>query len=107
MSVTSTLNTEVLEGGTIIISASFTDENGNAATPSELSYTLYNHANGVINGKENVSITPDTAVSVTLYGDDLPSGNLFFLVEGKYNSDAGSDLPIKAYAKFDVEPKVR
>ena len=101
MSVTSSLSTEVLEGGTIIVTASFQDENGDAATPKTLKYTL-KHGGIVVNSKEDISITPGESVSVTLSGDDLPQGEVFFILEGTYDSSAGTDLPLKGRAKITV-----
>jgi len=102
MAVTSSLSVEVLAGGTIIVSASFEDENSDAVTPNTLTYTLLNEYEEVINSIEDESITPDTTVSVTLSGDDVPAGNNYFIVEGTYDSSAGSDLPLKGYATYSV-----
>ena len=103
MSVTASLSVDVLDGGTIILSASFKDEDGVAVTPNELTYTLLNEYEEVVNSREDVSITPAESVSVTLSGADLPAGTHYWIVEGTYDSNAGTDLPLKGYATFTVQ----
>lgn len=101
MSVTAELDTSVLEGGTIVVTASFTDEDGNSVTPNELKYTLKKEGM-IVNEKEEESVTPSSSVDVVLSGDDLPQGTLYFIIEGTYDSNAGSDLPLKGWAKIEV-----
>ena len=103
MTVTATLSIDVLEGGTVGVTAAFTDEDGDAATPKTLTYTLLNAKEEVINSKEDETLTPATSVTVPLSGDDLPAGKIFFVVNGTYDSDLGSDLPLKGYADFTVK----
>lgn len=98
MSVTTTLNVSVLAGGTVIVGASFQDEDENSVTPNTLNYTVLNEYEEVINSLDEISITPDTSIQVTLSGDDLPEGKPYFLLKGTYDSSAGSDLPLKGYA---------
>lgn len=105
MSVTASLSVDVLDGGTIILSASFQDEDGAAVVPNELTYTLLNEYEEVVNSRENITITPAESVSVTLSGDDLPAGTLYWVIEGTYDSSAGSDLQLVGYAYFHVQQR--
>jgi hypothetical protein len=101
MSVTAELDTSVLEGSTIVVTASFTDEDGNSVVPNELKYTLKKEGT-IVNSKDETSISPSSSVDVVLSGDDLPQGTLYFIIEGTYDSNAGSDLPLKGWAKIEV-----
>lgn len=103
MAVTTSLSVEILVGGTVVLSASFKDEDGNVVVPNTLTYTLLNKHKEIINSKEDISITPASSVDVTLSGNDLPVGKHYFIIEGTYNSDAGNDLPLKGYATFTVK----
>ena len=102
------LTTNAIEKSTFVITASFTDEDGNAVTPNELTWTLSDSDGTVINSRQDVSLTPATSVDILLQGDDLVvSGNRddrrrIVLIEGTYNSAAGSDLPIRDEVKFQI-----
>ena len=104
-----TLTTSAIEGGTYVISFSFTDEDGDPVTPNQLSWTLTDDEGNVINSREDVVISPPAAsVDVLLQGDDLDPGDsklaeLIFTIEGTYNSDLGSNLPIVAQCKLPVD----
>ena len=103
MSVTASLSVDVLQGGTIVLTASFTDEDGNSVVPNTLTYTLLDAYEEVVNTLEDQTITPASSVEVVLSGDDLPDAvSYYFVVEGTYDSDAGTDLPLKGYATFTV-----
>ena len=101
MSVTATLDTSVIEGSTIVVTAAFTDEDGDSVAPNELKYTLKREG-VIVNSKEEISITPSSSVDVVLSGDDLPQGTLYFIIEGTYDSNAGTDLSLKGWAKIVV-----
>jgi len=102
------LNTNAVELSTYQVTFSFTDEAGTAVTPNALTWTLTAADGTVINSRENVSVpTPAASTTITLSGDDLslPAGlgkTRHLTVVGTYDSDAGSDLPIKDAAIFDV-----
>lgn len=103
-----TLTTHAVEESTFIITASFTDEDGNAVTPSTLKWTLTDDAGNVINSREDVSIAPASSVDIVLSGDDLALSGYgpafrILTIEGTYSSDAGSDLPLKDSVKFVVD----
>ncbi|MBW2030759.1 MAG: hypothetical protein JRJ31_16980 [Deltaproteobacteria bacterium] len=106
------------EKGTVGIEISFTDENGNAVTPDSITWTLtnmpasYTETPTVINNREDVSVTPDSTVTVVLKGDDLSllSTELdesfvdrVLSLEYTYTSSYGSGLPGKAQYIFTVE----
>jgi len=106
------------EKGTVGIEISFTDENGNAVTPDSITWTLtnmpasYTETPIVINDREDVSVTPDSTVTVVLKGDDLSllSTELdesfvdrVLSLEYTYTSSYGSGLPGKAQYIFTVE----
>lgn len=102
MAVTASLSTEVLEGGTIGVVVSFEDDNGDPAVPNTLTYTLRDAYEEIINSKDKETLTPDTSVTVPLYGDDIPAGKVYFIIEGDYDSDLGSGLPLKGYATLNI-----
>ena len=103
MAVTASLSVDVLEGGTIIVGASFEDEAGSSVVPNTLTYTVLNEYEEVVNSLEDQTISPASSIEVTLSGNDLPAGKLYFIIEGTYDSDAGSGLPLKGYATFTVQ----
>ena len=103
MAATASLSVDVLEGGTVIVGASFEDSKGSSVTPNTLTYTVLNEYEEVVNSLKDQTISPSSSIEVTLSGDDLPAGKLYFLVEGTYDSDAGSNLPLKGYATFTVQ----
>jgi len=104
------VTTEAIEKSTFVISVSFTDEDDSAVVPnSGLTWTLTDMDGDVINNRENVSITPASTIYIVLQGDDLEiadSSNNYegriITVEGTYDSDLGSDLPMKDTCRFDV-----
>ena len=101
------LTTDAIEEGTYVITAAFTDEDGDAVTPNAgLVWSLTDGQGNVINSRENVAITPATSVTIVLTGDDLAIGtnktHRVLLVEGTYDSTLGSNLPLKDQATFDI-----
>ncbi len=66
-----TLTTNAVEKSTYIVTAAFTDEDGDAVTPNAgLVWTLTDMNGVVINSREDVSISPDTSVDIVLSGND-------------------------------------
>lgn len=100
------------ESGTFSIEVSFEDEEGTALTPDTLYWNLVDEDNNIINSRENVELTPDSTVTITLSGDDLPAVenandtyvHLWLVVHGTYTSDLGSNLPFQDQVRFSVEP---
>lgn len=103
----SELSVDAIEQGTYVVTAVLTDENGDAVTPTALTWSLYNEKGVVVNGREDVAITPASTVNIVLSGDDLAiSGNTderrVFLLTGAYNSSLGSGLPLRDLVEFTV-----
>lgn len=104
-----TLDTRATEKGSFIITASFTDEDGEAITPKTLVWTLMDaEADAVVNSREQVSATPAASVDILLQGDDLAilhgqAKELRELViEITYDGSLGNDIPQKDSVKFYV-----
>lgn len=103
------LTAEAVEGSTYAVTASFRDETGAAVAPDNgLAWTLTDVNGTVVNGREGVTITPASTVTIVLSGDDLAvpasAGEVTRLlaVEGTYESDLGSGLPIRDEVEFIV-----
>lgn len=101
MSTTTNISVDVLEGGTLVISASFQDEQEASVVPNTLNYTLLDDYGQIVNSLDKVTVTPSSSIEVTLSGNNLPAGVLYFLLKGTYDSTAGTGLPLKGYAKID------
>lgn len=103
--MTTSISTQAVESSTYIVTASFTDENGDAVTPNELTWSLRNGSGTIVNDRDGVSLTPDTAVEIVLGGADLlasDGSHRYLTVVGTYDSDAGSDLPIVDECDFAI-----
>ena len=96
----------VNEKSTKVIPVSFQDEDEAAVTPNSISWTLTNETGTIINSRENVSVTPASTINIVLSGDDLAIGDngmsRRLLVYALYDSAYGSDLSLRAVAKFDI-----
>lgn len=102
----------VNERSTKIISIPFTDENGDAVTPTSVTWTLSDSRGTVVNSREDVEETPGTSITVVLSGDDTALDAAYFgtlrklTVKAIYDSDAGSDLEMNAEETFSITPLV-
>lgn len=102
------LDTRANERGTYVVDVSFLDEDENAVTPNEASWTLSDANGSVVNNRLEVAITPAETVSIVLSGLDLAVGgslegtDRFLLVEFTYDSDIGSDVPATQEFKFQI-----
>ena len=99
------------EKGTAVLGVAFTDEDGNAVTPSSITWTLTDINGTIINSRDAVPITPATSVNIVLSGDDLAldagvSDTRIVTVEWVYTSSYGTGLPGKDQAKFSIEDLV-
>lgn len=103
---------EVEEESTLGITVSFLDDDGNAETPTSATWTLTDTDGTVINSREQQNIgSLASSVTITLSGNDLAiqSGETTelvlrrFLVEAVYDSDLGSDLPMKKSVAFAIQ----
>lgn len=103
------LTVRAVEGSTYIVTAAFTDEDGNAVTPNTLTWTLTDRYGNVINERDGETITPGTSVDIVLTGADLQVDDdekatvLTVTIEGAYNSTYGNDLSIKDSCTFPVD----
>ena len=103
------LTTYAKEKGTYVVSAAFTDEDGNAETPKTLTWTLTDENGTVINSRLDVSVSsPTSSEDIVLSGDDLSLDvgigiYRVVLFEWTYDSDLGNDLVGKDRCKFPIE----
>ena len=95
-------------GSTAIFTISFFDENNDSPVPNEAFWSLCNYGS-IVNGREDVEITQFytdsdgvTKADIVLSGDDLVPGYLTLVVEYKYDSDAGTNLPDRNWITFTV-----
>lgn len=104
----STLTTEAVERSTYVVDLTFTDENGDAVTPTAVTWTLTDELGNVVNGRDAVSATAAATVTVVLSGLDLAVGGDLvgvwrrLLVEATYTSDLGAGLPLKDEIRFKI-----
>lgn len=99
----------VYEQTTLVVTVTYTDENGGSVTPTAATWTLTDRDGTVINSRQDVTIsTPGTSDDVVLQGDDLAlqgtddDGLRYFLCEFTYTSDAGAGLPGKNECWFNI-----
>jgi hypothetical protein len=95
----------------MVLDVSFFDEDGTAVTPSAATWTLTDDHGSVINSRSAVSETPASTVTIVLSGADLAASdplqlNRRLLIEWTYNSTAGTGLPGKHEASFDIDDLV-
>jgi hypothetical protein len=107
-------NIDAGEESTLIITASFTDENDDPVTPQTAKWTLSDLDGTVINTRTEVNIASlDTEVDIVLSGDDLAlqsatdTGRRAFLIKATYNSALGNDLPLNEETQFDINDFVK
>lgn len=101
------ITVEAVEKSTYIVTCAFTDENGDEVTPKSIAWKLSNDGGTVI--AEGTVAAGDLAASVDilLSGDTLAilageTGIVYrrFTIEAVYDSDLGSNLPLKDSCKF-------
>jgi len=104
------ITTRALPNGTFVITVAFFDDDGSAVTPNDpTTWSLKDTAGNIINSREDVAITEDTTVDIVLQGADLAAtgvnddGIRILSVDGTYDSDAGSDLPLDNSSQFVVD----
>jgi hypothetical protein len=99
-------DTDVLEGGTLVLTINFYDDADTAVTPNEVSYTMRKVDTGeVVNSIEDTAVDAgdlDTSIDLVFSGDDLPAGKLRLYVSGTYDSTSGNDLPFRDIIEFPV-----
>lgn len=97
------------ELSTYAVKVTVRDENGNLATPTDLSWTLKDLAGTVVNDREDEEIYAPGSVSyITLTGNDLAIDGYFsarrvLTVTGHYDSSLGEGLPLAAGCILDID----
>ena len=66
-----TIATKAVEGSTYVVTAAFTDEDGDTVVPATVTWTLTDISGNVVNNREDVALTPAISVDIVMYGDDL------------------------------------
>jgi hypothetical protein len=106
------LSTLAVEKSTYPITISFFDEDGAAVVPnaSTITWSLFDSGGNVINERTNVPAVSAASITIVLSGNDLALGSYGSLrvlkVECLYNSDLGSNLPLKDSVSFRIEDLV-
>lgn len=97
------------EKSTIVITASYFDEDGNAITPKTGTWTFSDPNGTIINEREDVVISGlSTSNNIVLSGDDLAitintGHERVFTLKITYDSSYGNDLPLNQEARFNLE----
>ena len=106
-----TVDDDVLEGSTLKLSLSFTDEASLAVVPnSGLHWTLSDRAGNIVNSRSDVALTASNPATIVLHGADLAVSESFrdnqriVTIEGTYNSSAGSNLELVDWVFFEITP---
>lgn len=109
MTALSVDTTKPAELGTAVITMAFTDEDGNTVVPTSLEWQLMRSDGTVIN-ENTFSEGSFTGTTVVLSGNDLAyfgssdNAKRIFSVQGVYDSNAGTDLPLNAELRFEIQP---
>lgn len=105
------LTTAAAEESTFIITAAFTDEDGDAAVPDSITWTLTDTDGTVINNREDVAVgSPAASIDIVLSGDDLAlqtgeSGDVVRVLTIKAVVDlaAENDKPVRDQVRFVIK----
>jgi len=109
--MTTNLTEVASEKGVYIINAAFFDAQDDEVTPKTAAWTLSALDGTVINSRTSENIVSlDTDVDIVLSGNDLAyqtgeSGKVYRIltIQGTYDSDEGSDMPLKDQCVFPIE----
>ena len=108
-----TLTTYAKEESSYGVTASFTDENGNPATPNagSITWDWTDEDGNPINNREDQAITSASTINIILSGDDLAisgssSARRILTVRWTYNSDLQANLPGTDHVAILVEELV-
>ena len=98
---------KAVEASTFVINAAFTDEDDAAVTPSSITWTLTDAAGNVINSRQDVVVdTPAASIDIVLFNADLAIAGQdrkrVLTVDAVYDSNAGSDLPLRDFVEFEI-----
>jgi hypothetical protein len=96
-------------GSTYILKVDFTDADGTAVTPNTVVWSLTDVNGNIINGRDDVELTPDTTVYIVMSGDDLlleDGDERRCTVDAVYNSTTyGNNLPLVEQAIFEIDER--
>jgi hypothetical protein len=102
-----TLTAKANDKSTYVVTVAFTDEDGVAAIPTAINWTLTNSVGAVINSRSNVSVaTPATSVDILLGALDLDydeGRRRVLTIQATYNSSLGTGLPLKDQVEFAID----
>lgn len=95
----------VVAGGSLVIEVRCMNEEGVYVSPISMQWTLKDEYDAVVNGRENVALTPASTMYIALNGDDIAYvvGNETrkVLISGTYLSTHGV-LNVKKTVRFTV-----
>ena len=106
-----TLTKHAKEKSTYVITASFTDEEGDSVVPVTIEWTLSTAKGTVVNSLSDVVVAvPASETEILLSGDDLQilsdevnQAVRLFTVNATYDSALGTDLPLRGSIRFIVD----
>lgn len=105
------MSTQAVEESTYVVTAAFTDENGDAVIPNVINWTLTDIKGNIINCRDSVSVaSPAASITIILQGEDLGIDESYeegavrriLTLEATYDSNLGSNLPLKDSMTFTV-----
>lgn len=106
---TTITDTKAVEESAIVITAAYTDENGDAVTPSAATWSLCDEAGTIINSREDVAISsPTTSDDILLTGDDLAITETtyevyrYLIIDYTYTSADHGAVNARDQVKFSV-----
>lgn len=98
----------VVSGGSVVVEITVYDEFGERVTPISMQWSLVDENGDIVNGKENVTLTPAAVMYVALNGDDLVyvenDSTRRVLFVGTYLSAQGV-LNVKKTVRVTVTPE--
>lgn len=107
--MTINITQKVPEASSVGFLVTLTDETGAPLTPTTVTWTLTDRVGNIMNGREDVSITADSTVTIVLSGEDLALDGdpvRLLLVEAVYSSSLGSGLALNEQIRFQIDPLV-
>ena len=98
---------ELEEGSTGKVTAVFTDEDGDPATPKTLFKTITDLTGNEILARAEISSGLASTMNIAISGTNIPVpadslGYIVLLLEGTYDSSLGSDLPLNDECRIPV-----
>ena len=98
---------EVNSGGSCVIVATYTDEDGSSVTPSSVTWSLKDDRDRVVNSRTAVSETPGTSNNILLSGADVTcttnkNERRLLTISIVYDSSYGTDISQVDYVWIQV-----